>query len=229
MLWNKKYNYPKSSRNLIDGIRYYSVNGEKLPSVTEILELTKPQKEKDALKKWQLKVGKVESQRISNESTSRGSKLHKYLENFFLNRINGDLLEKDDLAEKMANEIIENGIKGKLTEIYGSEATLFFPEKYSGTCDAVGYYEGAECILDFKNSRSPKRKEWINSYLLQLGAYAKAHNKIFNSNISKGVILMCSTDLTFQKFEVEGMEFKKLQDDFLKRVDLFYEMILKKQ
>ena len=228
MKWNKKYNYPKSSRSIIDGMRYYSIDNEKLPSCTEILELTKPEKDKEALRKWQADVGKEESQRIPNEATSRGSAMHKILENFFTNRLNGDLLEKDDLAEKMANEIIEHGIKEKFTEIYGVEATLWYPQKFSGTCDAVGIYSGAEAILDFKNSRSPKKKEWITSYLLQLALYSLAHNKVFNSNISKGVILMCSTDLTFQKFEVEGQEFIKLQEEAMKRVDLFYEMVSKR-
>ena len=191
MKWNKKYNYPKSSRSIINGMRYYSIDNEKLPSCTEILELTKPEKDKEALRKWQADVGKEESQRISNEATSRGSAMHKILENFLTNRLNGDLLEKDDLAEKMANEIIEHGIKEKFTEIYGVEATLWYPGKFSGTCDAVGIYSGAEAILDFKNSRSPKKKEWITSYLLQVALYSLAHNKVFNSNITKGVILMC--------------------------------------
>ena len=106
MKWNKKYNYPKSSRSIIDGMRYYSIDNEKLPSCTEILELTKPEKDKEALRRWQADVGKEESQRISNEATSRGSAMHKILENFLTNRLNGDLLEKDDLAEKMSNEII---------------------------------------------------------------------------------------------------------------------------
>ena len=224
MKWVKKYNYLKSTRSLINGTRYYSVENTKLPSVSEILEKTKPEEEKEALKAWKAKIGEKESTRISKESLSRGSKMHKIIENFLLNRLNGELLVKDDLAQKMANEIIDNGIKEKFTEIYGAEATLFFPKLYAGTCDAVGFYEGSEAILDFKNSRSPKKIEWIYTYLLQLAGYVKAHNKVHNSHITKGVILMCSTDLTFQKFEVEGNKFLEIQDDFMKRVDLFYKL-----
>ena len=224
MKWVKKYNYLKSTRSLIGGSRYYSIENTKLPSVSEILEKTKPEEEKEALKAWRAKIGEAESTRISKESLSRGSKMHKIIENFLLNRLNGELLVRDDLAQKMANEIIDNGIKEKFSEIYGCEATLFFPDRFAGTCDAVGLYEGSEAILDFKNSRSPKKIEWIYSYLLQIAGYAMAHNKVHNSNISKGVILMCSTDLTFQKFEVEGNKFLEIQDDFMKRVDLFYKL-----
>ena len=43
MKWNKLYNYPKSSRSLIEGNRHYDVSNEKLPSVTTILQETLPQ------------------------------------------------------------------------------------------------------------------------------------------------------------------------------------------
>ena len=160
MRWNKIYNYPKSYRSIIDGMRYYSIDNEKLPSCTEILELTKPEKDKETLRRWQTDVG---IERVREEYQMKQPQIyvkpamHKILENFLTNRLNGDLLEKDNLAEKMANEIIENGIKEKFTEIYSVEATLWYPQKFSGTCDAVGIYSGAEAILDFKNSRSPKK------------------------------------------------------------------------
>ena len=36
MRWNKKYNYPTSSRAIEDGIRRYLLGETKLPSVTSI-------------------------------------------------------------------------------------------------------------------------------------------------------------------------------------------------
>ena len=47
MQWNRKYDYPSSSRATVDGIRRY-VLGEsrKLPSVTSILEATKSDEDK---------------------------------------------------------------------------------------------------------------------------------------------------------------------------------------
>jgi len=32
------------------------------------------------------------------------------------------------------------------------ECTLYYPEKYAGTADCVGVYEGKETIIDFKQS-----------------------------------------------------------------------------
>ena len=63
---------------------------------------------------------------------------------------------------------------------------------------------------------------------IQLDLVVPFDSDLRNSNITQGVILMCSTDLTFQKFEVEGQEFIKLQEEAMKRVDLFYEMVSKR-
>ena len=59
----------------------------------------------------------------------------------------------------MAEEIIDNGLKNKLLEIWGSEATIYYPGKYAGTADCIGVYEGKESILDFKQSNKPKEEK----------------------------------------------------------------------
>ena len=52
-LWNKKFSYTNISRATDNsGARFYTSNGEKVPSVTTILDKTKPQKDKDALIAW---------------------------------------------------------------------------------------------------------------------------------------------------------------------------------
>ena len=123
------------------------------------------------------------------------------------------------------NEIIEKGIKGKLNEVWGSEATLYYPGKYAGTCDACGIYEGQETIIDFKQSNKPKKEEWIEDYYLQLGAYSLAHNVVYNSCITQGVILLCTVDNLFQDFKIQGDQLKEYQNIFLKKVDQFYQQL----
>ena len=85
-------------------------------------------------------------------------------------------------------------------------------------------WNGKISILDYKQTNKPKRIEWIKSYLLQLSAYAIAHNRVYNTKIDRGVILMCATDLTYQEFVVEGDEFLELQAEFMKRVELYYQL-----
>ena len=52
MRWNKKYDYPTSSRATEDGIRRYVLGEAKLPSVTSILDATKSEEDKAALANW---------------------------------------------------------------------------------------------------------------------------------------------------------------------------------
>jgi genome maintenance exonuclease 1 len=93
---------------------------------------------------------------------------------------------------------------------------------YAGQTDVVGIYNGRESIIDFKQTNKPKQREWIDDYFTQLGAYAMAHNTIYGTQIQSGIILMCSKDGFFQKFEVFDKEFRDYQHTFLKKVDQYY-------
>ena len=61
---------------------------------------------------------------------------------------------------------------------------------------------------------------------MQLAAYAQAHNKLFNTEIDQGVILMCSRDFTFQRFELLGEKFNRAGDAFMKKLDLYLETLI---
>tara|TARA_B100000470_G_C19696330_1_gene348846 strand:- start:153 stop:830 length:678 start_codon:yes stop_codon:yes gene_type:complete len=222
MIWSKKYNYPSSTRSIFNGYRHYDINNEKLPSVTSIIEATKTEDEKANLALWKERVGHQEAQRISKEAASRGGLMHQILEQYLLGKLNADLLEDNNKAKKMADEIIKNGIKGKLHEIWGCEATLYYPGKYAGAADCIGIYEGQPTILDFKQSNKPRKPQYNNNYYIQVSLYAAAHDRIFNTNITQGVILVCTSDYLFQSFKIDSEEFKQYQKKGLERVEQFY-------
>jgi ATP-dependent exoDNAse (exonuclease V) beta subunit len=223
MIWNNKFNYPKSSRSIEDGLRKYLFNDIKLPSVTSILQSTKSEEDKASLENWMQRVGYVEAKRIKNEASNRGTSMHSYIEDFLKGRINESFFESNENYKNMAKEIIEKGIKGKLEEIYGIETTLHYPEKYAGTADLVGVYQGKESIIDFKQANKPKKVDYIQDYFLQLGAYTLAHNVVYKTNITSGVILLCTVDNLFQDFKIEGAELLMYQNLFLGRVQKFNE------
>ena len=131
MKWNRKFNYPTSTRALYNGKRLYDVNNEKLPSVTTILAATKPQEEIDSLNRWRNKVGHKRADIISREATERGSSMHDYIEKFLLGKLNLDLLGDNKRERMMADQIIENGLRNRLQEIWGCESTLYYPGKYA--------------------------------------------------------------------------------------------------
>ena len=125
----------------------------------------------------------------------------------------------------MAKKIVEESFKD-ITEIWGSEVHLYYPGKYAGTTDMIGLYKGRPTIIDFKQTNRPKKREWIQDYLMQLSAYAQAHNALFNTEIEQGVILMCSRDLTFQRFELTGEKFTRASDSFMKKLDLYNKTLI---
>ena len=172
MIWSNKFNYPKSVRSIENGLRKYFLNDSKLPSVTSILQATKSEEEKASLENWKKRVGYAEANKIKNEASSRGTPMHSYIEDFLRGRINESFFESNEKYKNMAKEIIDKGIKGKLEEIYGMETTLHYPEKYAGTADLVGVYQGKESILDFKQANKPKKVDYIQDYFLQLGRLA---------------------------------------------------------
>ena len=223
MKWNNKFNYPKSSRSIENGLRKYLFGDDKLPSVTSILSLTKSEEDKASLELWRQRVGHKEANKIKTEASNRGTSMHSYIEDFLRGRINESFFESNEKYKNMAKEIINRGIKGKLDEIYGMETTLYYPGKYAGTADLVGIYNKKETIIDFKQSNKPKKIDYIQDYFLQLGAYTLAHNVVYNTNITSGVILLCTVDNLFQDFKIEGKELIMYQNLFLGRVKKFNE------
>ena len=221
MKWNKRFEYPKSQRSLIQGKRHYDIGQTKLPSVTTILSATQSKEKQKSLADWKARMGGQQADRIRDIAAIRGTAMHKYLECYIDGSGHKDLTSVGKEAEPMAKKIIESGL-GDLGEVWGQEVTLYYPGLYAGATDIVGIYDGKPAIIDFKQTNKPKKREWIDDYFCQLGAYCMAHNYIYGTKIQSGVILMCSKDLLFQKFEVEGKEFVKYQHDFLRRVDQYY-------
>ena len=221
MKWNKKFDYPKTVRGMVEGLRHYDINNEKLPSVTTILGQTQTAEKSEGLAKWRERVGMAEATRITDQAASRGTAMHSILEHYVLGKNRLDLTSVGQEAHKMADVVIDKGLS-HLDEIWGSEVALYYPELYAGASDLVGIYKKSESIIDFKQTNKPKRREWVEDYFIQLGAYAMAHNYVYQTKIQQGVILMCSKDGYFQEFIVSDREFQKYQHEWLKRVDLYY-------
>ena len=222
----KKYDYPTSTRASIKGLRHYSltddIHGQRLPSVTTVLGQTQPKDKAASLQRWRDKVGHEEARKITQEAAARGTSMHLYLEKYCLGEGYLDLTDVGNQAKHMAEKIVDRGIDNRLTEIYGNEATLYYPGLYAGSVDLVGQHDGSMAIIDFKQTNKPKQREWIGDYFLQMAAYGMAHDAVYGTTIEKGVILMCSKDLYYQEFTIEGEEYRQAKHDFLRRLDQFY-------
>ena len=224
MKWNKLYNYPPCTRSTTDGLRTYDVGKEKLPSVTTVLGATKSQQAQESINNWKVRVGEEQATRVRDQAAARGTNMHTHLEAHVLGKGHLDLTPEGKIAKAMSETIIAKGFND-FQEVWGSEVVVYYPGLYAGATDLVGVYDYEDSIIDFKQSNKPKRKEWIDDYFMQLGAYAMAHNYVHRTEITQGVILMCTPDNYFQKFQVKGKEFIKYQHQFLERVGKYYETI----
>ena len=148
--------------------------------------------------------------------------MHKHIEEYLIGQSNIDLSSETNDAQLMSNKIINEGLCN-LYELWGAEVTLSFPWLYAGTADACGLYNGKESILDFKQSNKPKKREWIEDYFLQIAAYGLAHNEVYSTNITQGVILICTPppECVIQEFILSGNDFKRYQELFLKKVETY--------
>ena len=227
MKWNKRFEYPTSMRSMIGGKRHYDIDAgnKKLPSVTTILGLihrVKRSKNHCPGGVTGSALTKLHGSRTPRQL--RGTAMHNILEAYVNGTKRIDLTPLGRQATVMADQIIKDGLNNRLSEVWGNEVTLYYPELYAGATDLVGVYDGVESIIDFKQSNKPKRREWIEDYFMQLGAYAMAHNFVYGTNITQGVNLICTKDNLFQEFIVRGREFVDYQHKWLARVDQYYQM-----
>ena len=222
MKWNKRFDYPSSTRSLVMGQRHYDIDNEKLPSVTTILQQTQSEEKKSKLAEWKQKVGEDKADSIRDQAANRGTIMHRIIEGYLTGERHADLSDLGRQAGVMARNIWESDLKDGMEEVWGTEVTVYYPGLYAGQTDLVGIYNGAEIIGDYKQTNKPKRREWIDDHFIQLAAYAMAHNHVYGTSIKSGVILMCSVDNIFQRFYVGPEEFKKYTFEWIKRVDKYY-------
>lgn len=177
------------------GKRYYTTpEGNKYPSVTSVLG----QLSESGIKKWREKVGDVEADRISKESSEVGTAMHDLCEKYFLDE---ELPTDNEFATQLFMQL-----KPKLDEIesiIGVELPLYSDYlQMAGTADLIAVYKGALCIIDFKNARKPKIEEWVDGYFLQGCAYARMFYELYGVFPEKVVIWIAVWDGTFQEFEI---------------------------
>jgi len=220
---NKRFNYQPLSRSNEDGIRKYCTpDGRKLPSVTSILDKTKPQEKIDALNNWRKRVGQANAEVITKEAAGVGTTMHKMLEEHCLGKAKPpgtNMVQK--IAHPMAQQIIQNGLV-HLDEVWGVEVPLYHPGLYAGSTDLAGVWKSNEAILDFKQTNRPKKEEWVDDYKLQICAYMAAHDAVHGTKMKSGVILMCSRACEFQHWVIEGAELDKYKGMWWDRLELYY-------
>jgi hypothetical protein len=221
---NSPYPYQEIKRKQVDGKRLYATESGPLPSVTTILDKTKPREKREALANWKKRVGDKEAQRIVTEAANVGTVMHNILEYWVKNE---DYDPGNNVVHRQAKamaQVVKEHVQPNLDEVWGSEVNLYYPGLYAGTTDLLGVWKGQPAIMDFKQTNKPKKREWIEDYFLQGAAYGLAHNALYETDIKSIAIFMCSRDCQWQLFEVKADEFQHWADKWAARVEQFYRL-----
>ena len=179
--------YPQLERETIDGVRYYDTpDGQKLVSITSVIS----HYNREIFREWRAKVGNDEANKITKAATSRGTDMHTLVENYLLNQELPEVQPLSDFLFKQAKTDLN-----KIDNIHAIEQSLFSKELgVAGTVDCIAEYEGELAVIDFKTSKKPKPKKWIEHYFVQCAAYACMLYEMTGIIVKKFVIIMSCED-----------------------------------
>jgi len=179
--------YPQLERETIDGVRYYDTpDGQKLVSITSVIS----HYNREIFREWRAKVGNDEANKITKAATSRGTDMHTLVENYLLNQELPEVQPLSDFLFKQAKSDLN-----KIDNIHAIEQSLFSKELgVAGTVDCIAEYEGELAVIDFKTSKKPKPKKWIEHYFVQCAAYACMLYEMTGIIVKKFVIIMSCED-----------------------------------
>jgi len=173
-------------REHIDGVRYYKIPDEeeliKMVSITSVTSHFN----KEIFVKWRKRVGNEEADKITKAATGRGTDMHTLTEHYLKNE---DLPEVRPISDFLFK--IAKGHLNKINNIYALEGPLYSKELgIAGTVDCIAEYDGELAIIDFKTSKKPKPRNWIEHYFVQCMAYGCMLYEMTGISIKKLVIIM---------------------------------------
>ncbi len=206
---------PKLSRETIDGVRYYSVPDEdellKLVSITSVTSHFN----KEIFINWRKKVGNETADKITKAATTRGTDMHTLTEHYLKN---DEELPKVPPISDMLFKIAKPKLK-LIDNIYALEGALYSKELgIAGTVDCIAEYDGELAIIDFKTSKKPKPRNWIEHYFVQAMAYGCMLYEMKDISIKKLVIIMaCENGECVVYEETDKAKYIKLLGEYIRK------------
>ena len=177
-------------RETIDGVRYYDVPDTegftKLVSITSVTSWIN----REIFRAWRAKVGNEQADKVTKAATSRGTDMHTLTENYLLNE---ELPTVQPLSEFLFKQ--SKPQLNLIDNIHAIEKPLYSLRLgVAGTVDCIAEYEGELAVIDFKTSKKPKPRKWIDHYFVQCAAYACMLYEMKEISVKKFVIIMSCED-----------------------------------
>ena len=205
---------PQLERATIDGVRYYSIpDGDQLLKMVSITSVTS-HFNKEIFVKWRKRVGVEEADKITKAATSRGTDMHTLVENYLYNRELPPVQPISDFLFKIAKTELN-----KIDNIYCLEGALYSKQLgVAGTTDCIAEFDGELAVIDFKTSKKPKPREWIENYFVQAMFYGMALYEMTDIPIKKLVIIMACENGECVVYEERDLnKYMKLVVQYIKK------------
>ena len=201
---------PALSRKTVDGVRYYTVEGRPMVSITSVTSHFN----KEIFVEWRKRVGDKEANRITKRSTKRGTKVHTLIENHLLNKE----VDPDTPGSKMLFQQAKKSLEN-INNIYALEKSLYSTELgVAGTVDCIAEYNNELAIIDFKTSKKPKPRDWIEHYFVQCMAYGCMLYELTGISVKKLVIIMsCENGECIVYEEYNKAKYIKLLGEYINK------------
>ncbi len=204
---------PLLERETIDGVRYYDVPGiegyTKLVSITSVTSWIN----REIFREWRARVGNEEADKVTKAATSRGTDMHTLTEHY---------LKNEDLPTvQPLSEILFKQSKPQLNlidNIHALEKSMYSLQLgIAGTVDCIAEYDGELAIIDFKTSKKPKPRKWIDHYFVQCAAYACMLFELKDIAVKKFVIIMsCENGEVKVYEEYDKAKYIKLLSEYIR-------------
>lgn len=149
------------------GRRYNTPNGGSYPSITTVLSILSEK----SIYEWRQRVGAEEADKISTRASRRGTAVHAIIEKY----IDNDSNFKDGYTPDIVQSFLDLKpiLDSRIGKVFAQEAPLYSDHLgVAGRVDCVAEFDGKLSIIDFKTSRKPKKKSYIENYFMQESAYA---------------------------------------------------------
>jgi CRISPR/Cas system-associated exonuclease Cas4 (RecB family) len=179
------HDFPTLLREQSEGGRFYvTPDGKKYPSVTTVLA----DYGKESIMQWRKRVGEKEANRVSKQATTRGTSVHKLVENY-LNNL--PVYDEDTMPNAKSVFVAMKSALDKINNIHCLETFLFSHELgLAGQVDCIAEFDGKLSVIDFKTSRRLKKKADIANYFMQTSAYAQMFEERTGLKIEQTVIII---------------------------------------
>ena len=201
---------PSLDRETIDGVRYYDIPGEsKLVSITSITSWIN----REIFRSWRARVGNEEADKVTKAATSRGTDMHTLTENYLLNEELPTVQPLSEFLFKQSKPQLD-----LINNIHAIEKPLYSLRLgVAGTVDCIADYEDELAVIDFKTSKKPKPRKWIDHYFVQCAAYACMLYEMKEISVKKFVIIMsCEEGEVVVYEEYDKAKYIKLLSEYIR-------------